>query len=215
MGPINKSWTVTNCIAQLDDGRHRQRSPERLTNILIHRVGVDLINDRKVGDGRTGPGIAEAFLKDPIGQYTGYQNPYTFYVNVVGHIWQALPIDEVGAHARAFNRKGLGIGCIGDFRVESPSDGLWGGLLVLCEYLLRGLSLRPGDVIGHTEAGLRATASSGKQCPGAKFDLDLFRKELAGRWTAPANEEDRVAIEAEARRENHGIVWYRGQDEGA
>ena len=189
------------------DARQRERDPDRITKIFIHRVGVDLKTKRKVGDGETGPSIAKAFQRDPIGKWTGYANPYTFYMNDVGHVWQALPLDEVGAHARAFNRKGVGIGCIGDFRVKSPTDDMWGGLLVLCEYLLRGLALQPWDVIGHTEAGRAATASPEKACPGDKFDLDFFRSELAQDWVRPLNAEEARAIQERARREDHGVVW--------
>ena len=61
MEPISKFWTVTDIIDEVKDWRQRERSVERVTNILIHRVGVDLRTKTKVGDGKTGPSIAKAF----------------------------------------------------------------------------------------------------------------------------------------------------------
>lgn len=204
-----RNWTVINCIDALDDGRHRERGISRIKKLILHRVGKDIPNNLSLGD--TGPEIAKQFLFNPeVAKYTGGQNPYTFYIDPgVGKIWQALPIDEVGNHARRWNVPGLGIALIGDYRHEEPSNALWGAAKVLCGHLVEALGLTPWDIQGHTESGPGATSTPGKQCPGAKFDVGFFRVSLAGDmpWVPYEDEKDRLARMEKARAQKHGIVW--------
>jgi N-acetyl-anhydromuramyl-L-alanine amidase AmpD len=199
-------WRVINCIDELNDGHHRERDISRIKTLIIHRVGKDKKYNLSLGD--TGPEIAKQFLHNPaVAKYTGGENPYTFIIGKKGEIWQCLPIDEVGNHARRWNVPGCGIACIGDFRYESPTDDQLASLLKLCEVLIRAFGITPWDIDGHTDSGPGATSTPGKQCPGEKLDLDYVRVEVAGDWKPYDDEEDRQRVMAQARRQPHGIVW--------
>lgn len=188
---MSLDWRVINVIRELDDGRQRERDVTRIRKIILHRVGTSL--------GHTGPEIAKRFLHDPqVAKYTGGQNPYTFYVGYqYGRIWQALPVDEVGNHARRWNVEGLGIALIGDFRTEAPrADTTWGASLVLVSHLCEALGLSADDVEPHTGGSLQGTtASSAKDCPGRMFNMDRFREEV------------RIRMLNVAKCGAHGIVW--------
>lgn len=202
------SWRVTNVIDRLDDGRHRERNLDAIKRIAIHRVGVD----KKLGLslGKNGLEVAKQFLHNPeVAKYTGGENPYTFIVDPDGTIWQCLPVDEVGAHARRWNVPALGVAFYGDFRVDSPTDAQFARGLSLVRHLIGALGLEPWVVEAHTELP-GSSSAPGKECPGEKFDLEFFRTELAsGGWQPYQDEEDRRRrIEAERGLFwEHGIVW--------
>lgn len=209
-GQQSRIWRVSNIIEEVRDRRQRERDVSRIKKIILHRVGKNIPLGLSLGD--TGPEIARRFLYDPkVAKFTGWENPYTFYIGArVGRIWQALPVDEVGNHARRWNRAGLGAALIGDFRHEEPSRAVWGAAIVLCNYLVRCLGLTPEDVEPHTGGSLTGTsASASKECPGGKWDMDRFRRELARdlEWEPYEDERDREARMALARRESHGIEW--------
>lgn len=200
-----KHWAVLDYTHELRDGRERERSLDAIQKIMIHRVGVDRKYKRVLG--KTGPEIAKKFVKDPeIAKYTGGENPYTFYVGGKT-IWQALPLTEVGAHARRFNVSAIGIATIGDWRYDTPDDDTFRTTVDLTEFLIRALGLDPWDVSGHTEAGAGATNTPGKDCPGEKWDMDFFRLETAAEWTMCPTPEERERMRASARRERHAIVF--------
>lgn len=199
-------WSVIDCTKELDDGRHRERNEDQIDSLIIHRVGKDHRTKANLGD--TGPEIALKFLHDPaIAKYTGGQNPYTFYIGKDGTIWQALPVDEVGNHARKWNKRGIGIACIGDFRDTAPSVEQFNACLNLCTYLLKCLGLRHDAVGGHSEFGASATNSPNKECPGSRFDVPYLRHELANAVPYSLSAMERTALKVKTRTVDRGIRW--------
>lgn len=200
------NWSVIDCTKELDDGKDRVRSEEEIDTLIIHRVGKDSRTKANLGD--TGPEIARKFLFDPaIAKYTGGQNPYTFYIGSDGTIWQALPVDEVGNHARRWNKRGIGIACIGDFRDVSPSKAQFEACVDLCAYLLKCLGLRHDAVGGHSEFGATATNSPNKECPGSRFDLPYLRHQLANLVPYSLSEMERSALKVKTKLIDRGIRW--------
>jgi N-acetyl-anhydromuramyl-L-alanine amidase AmpD len=199
-------WSVIDCTEELNDGKKRERDESQIDTIVIHRVGKDHKTKANLGD--TGPEIARKFLHDPaIAKYTGGQNPYTFYIGADGTIWQALPVDEVGNHARAWNKRGIGIACIGDFREVSPPNAQFEACFNLCEYLLKCLGLKHAAVGGHSEFGATATNSPRKECPGRMFDLPFLRHELALVVPYNLSGTERIALKMKTRSVDRGIKW--------
>lgn len=204
------TWRVRNVINELNDGRHRERNLDALKYIAIHRVGLD----KKLGLslGKNGFEVAKQFIHNPdVAKYTGGENPYTFIVDPDGTIWQCLPIDEVGNHARRWNVPALGVAFYGDFRTDSPTEAQFTRGMDLCFVLVHALGLTPWDIKGHTELP-GGSQSPDKSCPGPKFDLDFFRTEMASAgtgWEPYRDEEDRRRRVAAERGLlwDHGIVW--------
>jgi hypothetical protein len=117
---------IENVIARVSDGRPQVRDWQKIVGPMIHRVGIDdqtgtvlgfdavSICDHFTGRDQTYPSVAKA---------TGGQLAYSIMIGgnrgppeLDGKIWQTLPLDEIGHHARRFGSMPyLGIGCIGDF----------------------------------------------------------------------------------------------------
>ena len=102
---------------------------------------------------------------------------YHFGVERVGAGFEILVgrmADVQGAHCRAggMNRRSLGICFVGDFDLQSPPPGQWQLGIKLVAGLMRIHGIAAGRVFGHREF------DPGKTCPGRRFDLDLFRRQL-------------------------------------
>ncbi len=200
-------------IAEVYDGRQLKRDVAGVIGLMIHRCGVDgqtgvvlgydavSICDHFTGADKTYPEVARA---------TGSQNAYTFFIggdfgpeNLDGQIWQALPLTEIGHHARRFSRPYIGIGCIGDFRVghgQPPSSRQWGSCLELCSLLCLYFRLQPTQVKGHGEVrgahgGNKAPGRSAA-CPGDQFDVEQLRDEIAQRMVEQSASSARLRLAA-------------------
>lgn len=183
---------IENIIDLVRDGRDQHRSSE-ISGIMIHRVGIDLRQMHVLGFDAIS--ICDAFLgrvdrwRD-VAKATGGQNAYTFYVggnlgseSYDGRVWQALPLGEVGHHARRFSRPYIGIGCIGDFREEPPSEAQRLAVIDLCADLCGMLDLDASRVVGHGEIlgahnGSKAPGAPAA-CPGDLFDIEQLRHEVS------------------------------------
>lgn len=77
----------------------------------------------------------------------------------------------VGSHALRYNAWSIGVCFVGDFTASPPSEAQWKAGLDLCRHLVAKYP-QIQSVKGHREL---ATT----ECPGACFDIDRFRKELA------------------------------------
>ncbi len=166
--------TITNIIEYADDGQHAERDFEKLEGIAIHRCGVDLRYGIELGF--SAPDICDAFLgRRPefadVAKATGGENAYSIYIGgdlgpseFNGQIWQALPLSETGYHARRFSTPYLGIGLIGDFRFEPPSDEQYNSLIWLLTELCRAFTFDPyKQIAGHGEL---KGAHDGSKAPG-------------------------------------------------
>jgi len=80
-----------------------------------------------------------------------------------------------GAHCRAAgrNRDSIGVCVVGEYDVLPPSPAVYDATVRLIAGLCWTLHISPREVYGHREF------ESGKSCPGAKWDLDRVREDVA------------------------------------
>lgn len=183
---------VENIISKVFDGKYLERGLSGLRGLMVHRVGMDLkINPPHVM-GHDALTICQAFQgKIPewveAARAVGYQNPYSVIIGgdggpreFNGWIWQCLPLDELGYHARAWSRGYIGIACIGDFRVRPPSRAQRSALLCTLAQLCARFGMNPYKAVkGHGEVPEAHDGSKapGKPyaCPGDLLGMDLLR----------------------------------------
>lgn len=98
--------------------------------------------------------------------------------------------DAHGAAVKNYNSVALSVALVGDFCTAdaakaihgTPTDAQWQAAVTLIAQLV---SLYPqAKLVGHTELGPGATMyvkklTAPQSCPGTRFDLDKFRKEVA------------------------------------
>jgi len=89
-----------------------------------------------------------------------------------------------GAHSgvkgcsNSFNSEYLGFCAIGDFDLKSPPIEIWNFALAVTRTFSKAFSIPPSHVIGHREVYDKLGIPREKTCPGSKWDMDLFRKEI-------------------------------------
>lgn len=181
-------------IDRVRDHADQRRDLNKIRGIMVHRCGINLRTGVIIGYDAVE--ICDAFTgRDErwasVAEHTNNQNPYTFYVGGArghvdsdGKVWQALELNEIGHHARGLSPSHIGIGLIGDFRVDSPSAMQWGAAVGLVADLCLMLCLKSSRVLGHGEApkahgGDKAPGHPGA-CPGDKLSMDVFRGSVAG-----------------------------------
>ena len=196
-------------IDQVKDHKEQLRDPKAIEGIMVHRVGVDLKANRVIGyDALT---ICNAFLgRDDrwldVAKVTGKQNAYTFFVGgglgpeqFDGHIWQALPLDEIGHHGLRFSHSHIGIALIGDFRVRPPTERQWLAAVDLCADLCLVIGLSSRRVVGHGEVehAHRGNKAPGKPgaCPGDFLAMPAFRNAVHGEMLAKIRQDARWRLE--------------------
>jgi hypothetical protein len=101
---------------------------------------------------------------------------YHFGVELINNQYEILigrPWNETGAHTRGINTKAIGICFVGNYdEIPPPTDMLLkGGKLISC--LMKDFGIPLKNVRPH-----RAFAD--KTCPGKLFNMDIFRKIIAG-----------------------------------
>jgi len=159
-----------NVIPQCDDLKYRERDFDGTDTIAVHRIGKELGNDAIE--------ICRRFIHDPaVARYTGGSVAYTFIVGETGTIWQCLPLGEVGAHARRWNRRAIGIACIGDFRVHVMPNTQRNQLVKLCAVLQFGFP-RELQIKGHDELP-GGSSNENKKCPGSFAYMNEIRRLVA------------------------------------
>lgn len=99
---------------------------------------------------------------------------YHYGIELVGdeyEIFLGRMPDQNGAHCRAgtMNDRSIGICCVGDYDNEKPPAELVDKCLELVRFLIRHYGISKYRVLGHREL------DPAKTCPGARFDMDLFR----------------------------------------
>ena len=180
-------------IETVRDHRYQHRPMSSVKGIMLHRVGVDLVTGIVIG--YEAVEICDAFCgRQPrwhrVAAVTGGQNPYTFYVggdrghlDLHGKLWQALELTEIGHHGRSASRSHIGIGLIGDFRVQPPGAKQWGAAVSLCADLCLTYDVPSKRVVGHGEVpsahGGEKAPGRGAACPGHLLPMDVFRQQVA------------------------------------
>lgn len=183
---------IHDLTAEVHDGRDQHRDFDAIEGFMVHRVGVDL--QMKTDIGYEPVAICGAFTgKRPefkaVAKATGGQNAYTIMVGGDlgpaehdGKLWQCLPLDEIGHHARRFSVPWMGIGLIADPRYKKISSAQHASLVDLLVELCIGWAKDPFQAVkGHGEV---PTAHGGEKAPGKPawcpgFDMDPIRAEVA------------------------------------
>lgn len=95
-------------------------------------------------------------------------------VNDTHEILCGRMLGDKGAHCtqRNMNSRSIGICLVGNFDKEKPSVAIWELTLRLVRALQKMFDIEPQHVKGHRHY------ATYKTCPGAKFDMDEFRRNL-------------------------------------
>jgi hypothetical protein len=194
---------IVNAIDQCLDHKRQAFDVGAIEGFMVHRCGIDL--NTGVVLGHSGPEVSDAFTGNDlkwaeVARVTGYQNAYGILIGgdlgpaeYDGRIWQILPLDEVGWHARRFSKMYLGIGLIADPRRKAPSAAQASALKALLAMLCPAFGKDPLVAIkGHGEVpgshdGTKAPGGSAA-CPGDLLDMGALRVAVA------------LEIESQARR---------------
>jgi len=199
-------------IDRVRDHKAQPRSIDAINGLMLHRCGIDLKAGLFVGHDALE--ICDAFTgRDPrwpdVAQATGHQNHYTFFVggdrghaDLHGQVWQALELGEIGHHARVYSASHIGIGLIGDFRVDTPGEKQWRAAVSLCADLCLMLGLPPRAVVGHGECreahGGDKAPGEPAACPGGRLSMSAFRSAVTDTMA------ERVGRDARWRLEDAG-----------
>ena len=112
---------------------------------------------------------------------------YHFGLELVGTAWEVIfgrMPEDTGAHCPELlmNQVGIGICVVGNFDAGAPGDDVVGKLAVLVKWLMQMYRIPAKNVWGHREAQAAGGVAPEhrKTCPGAKFDMEAFRKILEG-----------------------------------
>lgn len=87
-----------------------------------------------------------------------------------------------GAHCKTpgnyYNRHGIGICLVGDYRRAPPSDAQMASLTRLVLFLMRQCGIAAENIVTH------GGVAGGTICPGPKFPMDTLRRTLIGGMAA-------------------------------
>jgi hypothetical protein len=100
---------------------------------------------------------------------------YHFGIELVNNEYEALvgrDLNRQGAHTVGMNEKGIGICFVGNFDEEDIPKPQWDRGIELVKSLCELLSIPPRNIMGHRDF-------APKSCPGNRFDLGRFRREVA------------------------------------
>lgn len=160
----------TDVISQCDDGKpHARELLTDIDTIAVHRIGKSLGEDAIT--------ICRRFIDDPeVAKYTGGEVPYGFIIGANAHIWQCLPISDVGAHARRWNKQAIGVACIGDFRKHMMPVVQYDKLIKLLAVLQFGFP-RDLAIKGHDELP-GGSSDPNKKCPGDLLPMGAVRSSV-------------------------------------
>lgn len=116
---------------------------------------------------------------DDIGYHFGIEKIGGRYETLLGR----LP-DAVGAHCKELGMNALAYGLclVGNFdETDVPQEQLFAAQL-LCAFLCREKSIPVRHIYGHREVGMLAgfnwREGEYKSCPGARFDMGMFRNDV-------------------------------------
>lgn len=154
----------------------RRREVSEIRRVGVHRVG-----------GPDWPRLAIPLITALRPHWPAQVIPYWGLIERSGRLVVTQHLTVISPHAGRFNRDTLGLGVIGDFRVEHPTEHQLLTLLHVAQWCCERLELGADAIKGHTELGAGATSTPGKLCPGPLLDLDRLRADLqAGRGHAQA-----------------------------
>jgi len=108
------------------------------------------------------------------------------YHGMIEHINKAIkfvwgrPLNVIGAHAgyKEYNHNYLGLCAINNYDRYIPKKDLWDTCLMATRTFMDAFGFPIKKVIGHREVYDLVGVPRKKECPGAKWDMDKFRREL-------------------------------------
>lgn len=97
---------------------------------------------------------------------------YNFFIEKTGEVLMGRGY-HIGAHAKQYNDRSLGICLTGNFDVELPAKEQLESVKELCLFLMKEFAIPICNVLGHCE--LEGVT---KTCPGKNFNMGEFRESL-------------------------------------
>lgn len=92
------------------------------------------------------------------------------------------PLSMAGAHTIGFNDKAVGICILGSFDKNVPDSWHWMTSLYLIKRIRERINIPIENIIGHRESFVLLKKPVEKTCPGLKFDMNLFRRDVKENW---------------------------------
>ena len=141
--------------------------------IVIHRLTVV-----PSGYPDTLDGVMHFFL-----ERHGWRDVYHFLI-WPDRVEQWCPLDKRGAHAAPFNTGSWGLAAIGDWRTQEPSVEQWGLAVDLAARLHWSESTWPWTTLYRNRqphyrlSGHGELPGISKDCPGAGWPMDRFRRDV-------------------------------------
>ena len=145
---------------------YRNRPASGIRQIIIHNSATKPNSP----DGRKD---VEAFASYHINVRDWPGIGYDYVIGRDGTVWKTNENKAVNYHAGNANSNSLGICLVGDFDTTTVPSAQWQSALELTRQLMKAYDIQVVKVIGHREVQGAST-----NCPGLKFSMDLFRKEL-------------------------------------
>lgn len=105
---------------------------------------------------------------------------YHFGIDKVGGRYEILvgrlpDVQGAHCHTAGYNRRSLGVCCIGNFDQRQVPDQQWQRAVELVRFLMELYRIPATKVCGHREI------ASYKSCPGNLFDMNRFRQDICAR----------------------------------
>jgi N-acetyl-anhydromuramyl-L-alanine amidase AmpD len=148
--------------------RFKYRHLANIKKIVIHRIGFKGENYSPVKT------ILQGFLNDEAARKAvGGKFPYHFVIAESGEIYQALPLQVIGNHAKGHNEDSIAVAFIGDFRDKPPTISSYAAGLELVCRLCICCNIWESNVFGHTQLP-KSTSWANHKCPGREFNIEKF-----------------------------------------
>lgn len=142
-----------------------RRDPWATDTLAVHRAG-----------GPKWPTDVLELVRALTPHWPGQRCPYHWFVLDDGQVFQALDLEDKGAHARVWNRRAEGIAVIGDFRVQAPTSAAVDALVGLLAWRCGVLGLEPHEAIRRHDELVGGSRYRSKACPGELLRLDAVAR---------------------------------------
>lgn len=117
-------------------------------------------------------GSPEQFARQHVDEYNWPGIGYHFVVAKDGTIYQTNDLTTKSYHARDANGYSVGVCCIGNFEIESPTEAQLSSLAALIPYL-NTLLVKKLEIVGHGSAPGNST-----ECPGRKMNVAALTQKI-------------------------------------
>ena len=119
-------------------------------------------------------------------------------------------LEEIGAHAKGLNLESVGICCVGNFDVTSPTIYQQKACLELLVFLVHRFPwIRPENILGHREIEIVGAPKVTKSCPGKHVNCMEVRRMV--NMFLDNYFEDYSKIVSLHLEQNPDILWYNGK----